>query len=390
MQARISVLTKVAAELWRMIKVFPRLTAVFSLCIAASVVTACKEPPLTQKAEQTPFLLLTGNETQIVSVNIERVRLLSIFESARSAILENQERNERWSRLVETIGIDPVRSIDRVVIGNQGDIEFSDPFKNAVVLANGTFDDPQQIVDGFLAIAGENYLLSPPPFYIRESNGVSIYTTSAPKYKKPDEIVEFNFAFPTPKLMIFTQSTERMDNALQILQGQKPGIQASEDWKKRLSPINVGAMIWSVGDIPQSVKKYLRERVASEPELRGLNALANGLIYTAAVEVGRDDYRARVRISCDSIGAATDMAEHVKAARAILPRVFTHYLGEGHPKIADWLALSNEVYISNEFSSVVLTLDKSRRSIEDFVRKITSPTPTPTPREIPAPFLQSN
>lgn len=360
----------------------------FAVCVGALSSVSCTKPvDNVQSALNSPFIALGPNQNQILSIDLGRLRKLSIYSNSRNAILDDADRAQWFKSLVNDLGVDPMEQIDRVIIGFQGRWTLDDPLARAVIVCTGRFDNPDALTEGFLKFVGERYLINPPPFTKGQYAGFPTYTTSAPSYSDAEKKIEYNFAFPSPNLMVFSRVTPPFNESLDILAGNVEGISTSGAWRPRFSQVDLTAIMWAVGSFPQALNQYLSDRVESEPELAGLANLTAVRDFYTTLSVGRE-YIFRAALICDSIDRATGLGADLRSARAIVPRAVGALIGEDNLRVSVIRKLVDKVFISASVKTTSLMLRLDRRDVEDFVRSMIRPPPAPTPLAIPAPFLE--
>lgn len=362
--------------------------SLFAVCVGALLSVSCgKKVDRVVSALNSPFIALGPNQNQILSIDLGRLRKLSIYADSRNAILDDADRAQWFESLVKDLGLDPLEQIDRVIIGFQGRWTLDDPLARAVIVCTGRFDNPDAMTEGFLKFVGERYLINPPPFTKGQYAGFPTYTTSAPSYSDAEKIIEYNFAFPSPNLMVFSRVAPPFKESLDILAGNAEGVSASEAWRPRFGQVDLTAVMWAVGSFPQALNQYLSDRVQSEPELAGLANLTAIRDFYTTLSVGRE-YMFRAALICDAIDRATGLGADLRSAREIVPRAVAALIGEDNPRVSVIEKLIDKVFISASVKTTSLMLRMDRRNVEEFVRSMIRPPPAPTPMAIPAPFLE--
>jgi len=357
--------------------------------MAAWASLACRERPMVEKVQITPHLAFSGAQGQVFSLNLQRLRTLSIYAPALEAILDNDDRAAWHGELAEDLGADPLVFIDRAALAFHEPFKLETPWTRCVVIAVGDFAEPERLLAGLHRFVGKRYLVNPPPFAKASHAGHEIHVTRAPAYADPDRIIEMYFAFPTPRLMVFATGRDLIHETLEVIAGQRKGLAAPAPWQDRLRRLDPAAMAWGLGLIPTEVNRWLLDKARTEPELDGREALSLGQEFRASLTVGRE-YLLRGTIQCPSIDGAGSMARDLEAARPILPRILAHFLGEESRAIPVWQGLLGRIVITSESNTVGLILRRTRREVEDFVREAISPPASPTPQAIPAPFLEED
>lgn len=342
------------------------------LCLVCCASMGCGKMSMVEKVEQTPYLALSGSESLVLNVNLSRMRPLSIFTRTRDALLGKRDQSAEWNEMVAETGLNPIADIDRISIGLREPFDLEDPLANALLIFTGRFSNSRKFVDGFLRYAGERYLRDPPPFTRSSLYDIPTYSTQAASLRDPAETIELNFAFPSPSLMIFTRSHQRLVDCLGVISGEFEGIQASEDWQDRLERIEMASILWAAGQFPGSINASVLDRVKTEPELKDLFNLGNTRAIYAGIEIG-NEYFFHADLECSGFESAEGLAKDLETARAFIPKLLAGIFSEGSPRIAPLESLLERLVITSHLETTSVILRVTKRDFDEFARDVTSP-----------------
>lgn len=369
---------------------------VLGLCLAASLLmlAGCEKKTRgnLDLYEKSPFLALSGEQTQIVSIDLESIRRLSIFASARDALLGNPDRSKWWSEISTDLGMPPLEKIDHIVIGNHGTLDLGDPLADAVVIMTGELAAPEAITSGIARYAAKHFLTNPPAFSATPNTvdgGILFYSTKAPSAQHPEKVHEYFVAFPSPRILVFARSRNFLIDTLNVVSGRAEGIAKQTAWQDRLKQIDLGATAWAVGDVPASVNEFIAKRVTTEPELKGLANLNKSRRFKLGISTGAQ-YGFDGVLTCESIEGAELLRKDMEQARGVIPRVLWSFMDETDPRVRIWQGLFERFFLKAEVNSVRISVKMERTEVENFVRRLVQAPTAATPRSIPAPFLPEN
>lgn len=361
------------------------------LGVLALAVAACgdKDDPI-RRFEETPHLVLNGTQNLIAAVDVARMRKLRIYDKVRKAVLEPEKIRQWWDGFNAAVGLDPLASIDHLVIGFHGKLDLDHPFERAVVVMTGRFGEPEQLLPGVLKFLGPEHRLAvvnPPPFREAAHGPSRIFSTKAPSFEDPARVLQFHFGYASPGLVIFSPSLQYVKECLDVIHGDGDPLTDNKEWSRSLSRIKMPVLLWSIGAVPASVNGRILEQVQNDAALQGLDGLAIARSHSMSLKVGKE-YILSASLNCGSLEDAQRMSQDLKRARTALPELLGRVLGDASPRIDVWDSLIADVFISNEIDRTIVSLRKGRPAVENFVRRLTAPIPTPAPLLIPAPFLQ--
>lgn len=329
------------------------------------------------KFEQSPFVALAGNQNQLLRINIEQLRSLSIFSDVLKALNENSSPDSWFKSFEAILGTDPFSMVDRMVVGFNGIWDIDDPWANAVLIFRGQFENPQKIISDLMLFCQDHTLLSAPllnPSAPVRNNFESFTITKieASLYRNPEEKVQFFFSFPTPRLMIVSRQEFLVKDSLEVMSGTKEGIQSHERWEEVLGTIELGAMIWAVGDLPDDLRRRIDKEAQNVRELSGLENLALATRFNLSLKVDSLEYLLEVALECDSIDDTQSMRDDIEAARPYLATQVEAWFSPQSPRGAIVNSFLERIRLLSQSSTITLLLRVSRHDIEQFVRDLTS------------------
>lgn len=356
-------------------------------CLWAAVL-GCDRQTQVEVVAQSPHLAFDGAQTQIVSIDVDRIGSLTIQRRIREALLSDPARGQWWTELTAALGGDPLEIVDRLVLAFHGQIRLDDPLANALVVAVGRFDDPRSMFDRFARFVGDRHLVGVGPVKAGVHHGFDMFSIEGESFRSRGKNVEIHAAFPSHQVAILSRSRERVLASLEVMKGVRDGIASDSGWRARLTEVDLSAAIWACGDFPSSINEYLLHATRSQPELEGLAGLTNSRRMVAALVVGRE-FSVNLSLRCESIDKAGALRAALDSARTIVPRLLTEALGEGNWRISIWRDFFDGFVAIQDIDSARLSRRMDLRAVEDFVRSVTTPPSGRVLVEIPEPFRRT-
>lgn len=366
------------------------------ICILALALGSCSKNPdpiqdeTIRMLRESPFLMLSGEANQIVGIDINRLRTLSIFPELKKSIVGRGARAEHWKEMANELGFDPLDKIDDFVLGSYRIVDLENPFAGCIVVFTGSWDSDEKLMDAVLTYLGKEVLIEPPPFESKKYRGVvQIYETIAPSRRDPDREVGVYFSFPGPGLGVFTMTRDLLPECLDVTLLDRPGIRESEDWRRRMESTQLDGLAWAAGSFPRTVRSYLADKIESEPELQNLFALTNATEFYLNFQLDRN-YLMEGGFICKGPFDAELMSIHLDKARPILPRILEAWFSPESPRIGVWQDFFDRILITPSESETKFSSVMDRSEVEHLLSlTMAGPTPTPTPMVIPAPFRKN-
>lgn len=337
--------------------------------------------------ETSPHLALDGTQSQIFFVEMTKVRGLTFYDKAKNAILEDAARKSWWQEFTDSLAMNPLDKIDKLIVASHGDYDMDDPMKRALVIAVGDFASPAALVGGFHKFMAGRYLADPPEFKEKSHNGVAVYSMiGAATVKDPKKSVDFNFAFPSPRLMVFGRVEGYVTKCLDVMQGKAPNILSNEKWKARLGEFEFSAALWGLGEIPPSVTKLIREHVEADPELKSLVHLDSAKEFRVRLLSESREYQAEVFLHVDQAFRANAIRDDLIKAKdkGVLGRIVAHYAGEGSPAIATWeTEIFKKIGVFAEGTKASVLLRIAKPDVDKFIEHLANPPEKPADAVVP-------
>lgn len=363
------------------------------ICALGLTLGSCRKNPdpiqdeTIRMLKESPFLMLSNEANQIVGIDVNRLRTLSIFPDLKKAIVGTGARAEHWEEMAKELGFDPLDRIDDFVLGSYRIVDLENPFAGCIVVFTGSWESDEQLMDAFLTYLGKEVLIDPPPFESKKYRGVlQIFETIAPSRREPDREVGVYFSFPGPGLGVFTMTRDLLPECLDVTILNRPGIRESEDWQRRLDTVQLDGLAWAAGSFPRTFRSYISDKIESEPELQNLKGLTNARQFYLNFQFDRN-YLMGGGFICDSPFEAEIMGIHLEKARPILPRILEAWFYPKSPRIVVWQDFFDRTLVTMSADRTKFSAVMDRAEVEHLLGlTMAGPTPTPTPMVIPAPF----
>jgi len=355
------------------------------LALVILVPAACKKQPFLDSMALTPYLGMPSNLDQLHSIDLERLRAREGFqELVDKTIASDPQFKKVMAALVRQVEFNPIEQIDKIFVGvRAGAANAVNPLQNILLIAKGNFQNPAAKLEKLRQWLGEEYLITPPPFKANVHPGTSFkrFQMAAQSQYNEKVVYEFNFAFPSDTLMLFSLSQPLLGESLDVISGQAQGIQTDQYWQKMLDRPNIGAALWGTGNLSPSLFKNGPAAALGG----GASAYANARQYYYDVQFGQD-FTAQIGLVCDTIEGATQLSQALKGT---LDQVKLLALAQS-AKAPLTAKLPASILILSELQTAKISLklsEEERRNLFDEWEKLSeknapapsSPTPTPKP-----------
>lgn len=335
---------------------------------------------------ENPLYALTGNEAQIVSVNFQIFSRLDFFRHINDSLFSPRERTVAWAELKRDLGFEPVRRIERIVIGFYGNLNLDDPFADCAIIVTGDLGDPEKFLKESIRY-GESGLVTDPQSLKRTLYGQgSLFETQLTSAASGAEI-HLTAAFPVPGVAVFSRSRERVTDCVDVIEGRAASVTASSYWKTHLDRVDYSAIVWGAGDMPRSIVDYLGEKSRDRPTLAGFAGIGRAHSFHASLQ-SKENVFIQVGLVCQSIDVARALTRDLEIARPSIPQLVSLWHPKGSPKHKAWIKTLDEILVSTITTTSAMSLRLDDGDASGFLKTaIGEPTPTPPPLNIPPPFL---
>jgi len=350
---------------------------------SASVVSSGSTTPNDPKVyEDSPYLALDGSQDQILMFNMELMRRISFFERLKDAVFSNEDRKTWLEDLEKHVGFNPVKEVDRMVIGLKEPFDREDWLKNAVIIMVGSYGNPETFAQGFVKFADGRYVNTPDPPFKNDYRDVPIYSMlKSTSVENPDETLEYHLAFPSNRIVIFSRQLSLITPIVDVIKGGQPNLQSKPDWQRRLEGARFSSIVMGLGVIPQEFQNWIKDKVQNDPEYKGLIFMGDAReFYFSFAYTGRE-YELAASVRCDDISRAQGLLSNVDEfrKRGLDRKAIETWTEQDSSRSAIWKKLIDEVTISIRSESVVLDLHKPTAAMDQFVEDIISPPAAAVP-----------
>lgn len=344
----------------------------------------------TRLVRQSPFLFMAPGATQLVSIDINRFRQLSLYEDLREVFLRDEGRLSAWNELSRRQdGKDPLSQIDLVVFAGHAP-SFKRPMNEVVLIITGNWGDHEAFLESIRLLSAEGFLENPPEFQpYAETNVYNAYTLSAESSLHPGERVTLYVSFPGQGICVFSLSEERFDNCNAAIFGTGKSIDDDTGWDHHFSRIRLDQPIWAAGWAPNyEWREFIEEKIQTVPELEGLWDLMHNHPATFYAYLGTENrYLLDVEMVCENEEAASLFDYDLNKARRVIPRMLNHWFDGDVRKISAWEALFEEIEVTREGASLFMRTEKTEEEVSELVSITAAEAQvTPTPKPVPDPF----
>lgn len=338
--------------------------------------------------EDSPYLALDGTQNQILMFNMDLTRRLSYFERLKDAVFSNEERKTWLEDLEKHVGFNPVKEVDRMVIGLKEPFDKEDWLKNAVIIMVGSYGNPESFAQGFVKFADGRYVNTPDPPFKNDYREVPIYSMlKSTSVENPDETLEYHLAFPSKRIVIFSRQLALITPVLDVIKGGQPNLQSKPDWQRRLAGARFSSVVMGMGEIPKTFQDWLKDKVQSDPEYKGLIFMGDAReFYFSYAYTGRE-YELSAALRCEDISRAQGLLSNVEEfrKRGLDRKAIEAWTEQDGARAAIWKRLVDQITISIRSEAVVLDLSKSTSEMDEFVEELIHPPAAPAPAAVVAP-----
>jgi hypothetical protein len=250
--------------------------------------------------------------------------------------------------LRQQVGFDPWQDMNRVILGVRGPTDPQHPGKSVIVLARGKFQNAPERLKKLADFLGEDLLAEPKVTQIAHASGIPKVQITGKLQRNVKEVVELNFAFPSDTMMVFSLSSQQVNDTLDVISGQLDGIQKDQAWLEMLKRPNIGAAVWGTGTLSAATANKLAEGL---PEAAGQ---IKGIKQTVFDLNFNPDLALRIGLVCENIDSATKLSDALRGK-------FDQAKGFGKIMLAAQQAvqtgkLLDNIKIMNELETARITL----------------------------------
>lgn len=372
-----------------------RTSRAFQVAVFVAVVIpllACGEEKLSDTRvriiRQSPFLFVPPSATQLASIDINRLRQLSIYKDLKEVFLRDEGRLDVWNELSRRQGgDDPLTQIDQVIFAGYAP-KFSRPMKEVVLIITGNWKEEEKFLEAIQLLAGQGFLDNPPAFQPLPNitNGYSMTATST---LHPGESTTLYVAFPGPGICVFSLSKSRFEKCHGAIFEKLPAITDDGGWNQHFSRIRLDQPIWAAGWTPIAEwRDFMQEKVETLPELKDLwNLVHNHPVNFYAYLGTQDRYLLDVEMICETSEAAGLFEYDLNKARRVIPRMLNSWFNGDIRKIDEWRIIFDEIEVRQEEASLFFELEMTEEEATRLIQTTAlQAEATPTPEAVPDPF----
>lgn len=337
----------------------PLVTVVFSIA-ALCLALACGEgkPPYLETVAQTPYLALPTTTRSLVSIDIRRLTLLEDTAKLRDNL---QEQIQFYSTIRDRVGIDLLEDIDLMIVGSHGAPEPTNPLGKSIFIMRGNFpEDPAPMLEALRQWLGKEVLISPEPYkqIQHAETDYKIFRTKGRSQYDASIEYELNFCSPDPRLLVFTFDSTLMRMTLDVVAGLTGGIGQDEFWKQMLLKPNIGAVLWSTGEL--GAKNQAFDQVAPQMQL---TERPEQFFYSLNL-LGGLDFEAG--LVCAEIAQAENLTEQLRKGVEFI-KSLTAFYALSAPKLAE---LPDRITIVTEQTTAKIYLRLPEVEMQQIAREL--------------------